>query len=254
MSVNQSNLSSDTQHPKSKRTITEQITLWVGVIGSLITITLTIWNTHTKSEIDKREANLQELEISLKERTTGVEESRERVERYKWVLSVLPALSEPDETKKNFTLGLVRLALTKVEAEQLFAGLQTSPDKELQSLGQSGLKGLQNDSIGVLVSRLNADSTDDRKKALAILRQDYKASSQAIMSVINMYAPERIDSLSPPATVNGLVYLSDTDPTAWDHQQAEAGRQLASRLAARGTGSQAMDALATFKSLLQKLP
>jgi hypothetical protein len=237
----------------SIKTLVEQIPLWVGVIGSLITITLTVWNTHTKSEIDKREEGLKELEVRLKERTTGLEESREKVDRYKWVLSLFNDLNEKDEKKKNFTIGLVRLALTPGEAEQLFAGLQTSSDKELQSLGQSGITAIQNEPIGVLVSQMNATTADVRKSAVATLVRDYKSSSQAITFALRMYDPDRIDNLSPSGVINGLYYLSATDPAAWGGAQAEAGRQLASRLEARGGGQQTKAALETFKSLLQKL-
>ncbi|MFD1143458.1 hypothetical protein ACFQ4C_20195 [Larkinella insperata] len=61
-------------------------TALIGIIGSVVTILLTIWNTYTKSVIDAQEKGLQELEIRLKERAAGLEESRERVERYRWVL------------------------------------------------------------------------------------------------------------------------------------------------------------------------
>lgn len=251
--IEASNSPTDEQKTKSKKTLTELITLWVGVIGSVITITLTIWNTHTKSEIDKREESLKELEVKLKERTTGLEESRERVDRYKWVLSLFNDLNEKDEKKKNFTIGLVRLALTPGEAEQLFAGLQTSSDKELQSLGQSGITAIQNEPIGVLVSQMNAGTADVRKSAVATLVRDYKSSSQAIALVLRTYDPDRIDNLSPSAIINGLYYLSATDPAAWDRQQAEAGRQLAARLEARGGGQQTKAAIETFKLLLPKL-
>jgi hypothetical protein len=61
----------------------ERISLWIGVLGSIITILLTVWNAQTKAAIDKREADLKTLEVGLKQRSTGVEESKERVERYK---------------------------------------------------------------------------------------------------------------------------------------------------------------------------
>lgn len=244
----------DEQKSKGKRTLTEQITLWVGVLGSVITILLTIWNTHTKSEIDKREENLKQLELSLKERTTGLEESRERVDRYKWVLTLFPDLNEKDEKKRNFTIALVRLALTKAEAEQLFAGLQTSSNKELQSLGQSGITAIQDEAIGILVSRMNGNSSEIRKDAVATLVREFKSSTPAITLVLRTYEPDRIDNLSPSGVINGLYYLSATDPAAWDRQQAEAGRQLAARIEARGGGPQTKDALSTFRSLLLKLP
>src|SRR6266545_4061581 len=86
----------------AKKPLSEQITLWVGVLGTLVTVSLTIWNAHTKSQIDQREADLKELETGLRARTINIEESKEKVDRYKWVLSLFPELTETDKKKNNF--------------------------------------------------------------------------------------------------------------------------------------------------------
>src|SRR5438876_9995698 len=72
----------------------DRLSTFVGVVGSIVTISLTLWNTHTKSLIDEREGRLKDLEASLKERTTGIEESKERVDRYKWVFSLFGDLND----------------------------------------------------------------------------------------------------------------------------------------------------------------
>jgi hypothetical protein len=235
------------------KTLGELITLWVGILGSLVTISLTIWNTRIQAEIGRREESLKELELRLKERTTGLEESRERVDRYKWVLSLFPDLNETDQKKKNFTISLIRLALTKEEAEQLFAGLQTSSDKALQSLGQSGINALQNEPIAILVSKMNASIAEARKSAVADLLRHYKSSSQAIELVLRMYDPEKIENLSPSGLINGLYYLSATDPAAWDRPHIDTAKQAISRIEARGVGPQTKAALDSFKSFLQSI-
>lgn len=239
---------------EGKKTLVEQITLWVGVVGTLVTISLTIWNARTKSEIDKREESLKELEVRLKERSTGLEESRERVDRYKWVLSLFDTLNDKDVKKRGFTVNMVRLALTKDEAEQLFAALQASPDKELQAVGESGATAIQNEPITKLVSQMNASTAEVRKAAVAALVRDYKSSSQAIALVLRIYDPSRIENLSPSGVINGLYYLSATDPGAWDRQLSETGKQVASGIDKRGGGRETKAALEAFKSLLQKLP
>jgi len=244
----------ESKKPKSGgKTIGELITLWVGILGSLVTISLTIWNTRIQAEIGKREESLKELELRLKERTTGLEESRERVDRYKWVLGLFPDLNEGEEKKKNFTISLIRLALTKDEAEQLFAGLQTSSDKSLQSLGQSGITALQNEPIAILVSQMNGSAAGIRKNAVAVLERDYKSSSQAIELVLRMYDPGKIENLSPSGLINGLYYLSATDPAAWDRQHIAAARQIISRVEAREIGDQTKAALNKLKSFFQSM-
>jgi hypothetical protein len=244
----------DKDKPKGKKSLGEQITLWVGVVGSLVTISLTIWNAHTKSQIDAREEELRALEIKLKERTTGIEESKEKVDRYKWVLSLFPDLNETDEKKKNFTISLIRLALTRDEAEQLFASLQTSPNKELQSIGQSGSASVQIEPIALLVTQMNASTAEVRKSAVAALERDYNSSPQAITLILRGYDQDKVNGLSPSGIINGLYFLSATDPNAWNQQQVETGKQVISRIEARDPGAQTKAALDAFRSLLQKVP
>ena len=239
---------------RAKKSLSEQITVWVGVVGTVVTISLTIWNAHTKSQIDQRETDLKELETALRARTLNIEESKERVDRYKWVLSLFPDLNETDKKKNNFTISLVRLALTRDEAEQLFSSLQTSSDKELQSVGQSGIAAIQNEPIALLVSQMNASTADARKSAVATLERDYKSSSQAVTLVLRTYEQDKIESLSPSGIINGLYFLSATDPNAWDAKQVESGREIITRLEARGAGAQTKASLDAFESLLQKVP
>ena len=40
--------------------------------------------------------------------TATIEESKERVERYKWVYGLVPALTEADPTRRNAALAMVR--------------------------------------------------------------------------------------------------------------------------------------------------
>lgn len=214
------------------------ITQWIGVIGSVITILLTVWNAYTKNLIDERERNLSDLEMKLKERATGLDESRERVDRYKWVLSLFPSLDDTNERRRNFTISLMRLALTKDEAQQLFAGLQTSTDKTLQSVGQSGIIALQNEPIALLIATMNASSANIRKQTVAKLIDTYRSSSQAISLTLQLYDPERINALSPSGLINGLVFLKATDPAAWKPQQIQQGREVVARVKAKTTGPQ----------------
>ncbi len=250
----------DANHPlpgpqpaAAKASFAGKLSFWVGLLGSLVTIVLTIWNTHTKSLIDKRESELQALEMKLRERSTGVEESKERVDRYKWVLSLFPALNGKDEKQRNFTLNLARLALTKDEAEQLFAGLQASSDTALRSIGQTGIAAIQNEPITMLVSQMNANTAKVRKSAVATLVRDYGTSPQAITQTLTMYDQSNLSALSPSAVINGLVFLSTTEPSAWDRQQLAAGMRVAAAIEARKPGSQTKAALRSFKALLQKV-
>ncbi|GAB3642445.1 hypothetical protein [Spirosoma arcticum] len=226
------------------------IARYVGVIGSVVTIMLTLYNTFV---IETQQNNLKELEIKLQERATGLDESRERVDRYKWVLSLFPALDDTDERKRNFTTSLMRLALTKDEAQQLFTGFQTSTDKTLQSVGQSGIIALQNEPIALLIANMNASSADIRKKTVANLITTYQSSSQAISLTLQLYEPERINALSPSGLINGLVFLKNTDPKAWKLQQIQQGRDVVARVKEKATGPQTRQVAAELLTFLTSI-
>jgi len=238
---------------KDNKSFYEKISFWIGIIGTILTLCLTIWNANTKMQIDKREADLKSLELTLKERSTGVEESKERVERYKWVISLFPNLNGNDYKEKNFTINLIRLALTKDEAQQLFTGLQASSDTTLQSLGQNGINVIENEPIFILVSQMNASTAEVRKHAVAMLVQDYKSSPQAITLALRMYDQDKSKNLSASGVINGLYYLSLTDPESWNKEQMLDGLNIAKRILATNPGPQTQTALNTFESLLKKL-
>lgn len=170
------------------------------------------------------------------------------------MLSLFPDLNATDKKKNNFTISLLRLALTRDEAEQLFSSLQTSSDKELQSVGQSGITAIQNEPIALLISQMNASTADIRKSAVASLERDYKSSSQAITLVLRTFEQDKIESLSPSGIINGLYFLSATDPNAWDQKQVEAANQIIARMESRGVGVQTKASLEAVRSLLQKVP
>jgi hypothetical protein len=239
--------------PLRRTGVTERLTLWTGIAGSLLTVVLTAWNAYTKTQIDKREAALRSLEFELKQRSTGVEESRERVDRYKWVFGLFPDLVAADERKRNFTVSLMRLALTKDEASQMFTGLQTSSDTGLRALGQEVVAAIETEPIAQLVAQMNADAADVRKRAVAELERRYATSSQAITLTLRTYDPAAIDRLSPSAVINGLYFLANTQPSAWDAEQVALARQVVTRIEGRRPGTQTNAALAAFRALLQKV-
>jgi hypothetical protein len=42
--------------------------------------------------------------------------------------------------------------------------------------------------------------------------------------VLKTFEPDQIASLSPSGIINGLYYLSDTDPSTWNAQQVAAAK------------------------------
>lgn len=217
--------------------VTRNLGAWMGVLSALVTVLLTIGNFWTKTKIDQTETRLKTLEAGLHERAQDVEESKERVTRYTWVRSLFPDLDSSEPRKKTLTLVLIRLALNKDEAEQVFGALASSSDQSLQQAGEKGLDNLQDEARNDLVIRLKSDNADVRKGATQLLIQQYHGSPATISSVLNMFDDESFPSLSPSAVIDALVYLSKTDPIAWSSHQVKRGRQAIAMVESRGVGT-----------------
>jgi hypothetical protein len=56
------NLASSVNPTPKNRSFYEKISFWIGIVGTITTLVLTIVNANTKMKIDQREADLKELE------------------------------------------------------------------------------------------------------------------------------------------------------------------------------------------------
>jgi hypothetical protein len=218
---------------------TNNVSVWLGIITSIITVALTIYTAYNKAKIDS-------LEDKLKERSATVEESREKVDRYKWVFSLYNDLTDTDKRRSKFAGSLITLALTDTESKKLFSGLQTSSDKVLQNLGKNGLSSLNNATIVSLVSKIDTLSVPDRTSAVGELEKNYASSPVAITLVLNLYNPDNIKTMSSNGVINGLYYLNRTTAKVWSKQQIEQGKEVTARIAALNPGAKTQKELANF--------
>jgi hypothetical protein len=239
MTPNPSTESSATQVQKS---LSERLTLWIGILGSIITISLTIVNTHTKNAIDQ-------MELTLRGRAESLEEAKAHVEVYKWVYTLLPGLEDKDEKKRTLTINMINLALQD-DAQKFFAGLQTSNIDDLRLAGQSGLTAVQSQSVAALVNQLNASDKQMRVQAGTALQRDYLSSPVAINLVLHLYDQERIQTLSADGLINGLYYLNRTDAAAWNPQLVQLGKGVKSRIDQLPIGAKTRAELANFEKHL----
>jgi hypothetical protein len=236
----------------------DHITTSVAVLGSLITISLTVWNSHTKEKIDQRETELKaqtaSLDAEVRRRTTSVDESKERVERYKWVYSIVPELSAPDASKRNAALAMVRLALTKEEAEGLLAGLQQSPNAQVRQAAEQGavaIAAIENAELNKLVLQMNAPNADDRRRSTGRLERDFADSSAAISLVLTQLSAAQMDKLSPSGLINSLYYLSRTEPGAWTADEVTVATETIPRIRAKNAGPQTQAELARVEAVVK---
>lgn len=245
--------------PASTSPLLARLSTGVALAGSVITIVLTVWNAQTKQQIDQREAQLKvqtaALDAELRQRSTNIEESKERVDRYKWVYGLVPDLSATDAAKRNAALAMVRLALTKAEAEGLLAGLQQSPNEQVREAAQQGvatIAAIENAELAKLVNQMNADTADERKRAAARLLRDYDDSTVAIGLVLRRLGANEIDSLSPSGLVNALYFLGRTDSYAWSQDAIRQAKEVFPQLRARKIGPQTQSALAGAEEVARR--
>jgi hypothetical protein len=237
----------------SRKSLSEKLAFWIGIVGSLVTIILTVINTYTKKRIDDIESSVKQHEVNIKQQAADLEVARSRLEAYKWVFGLVSSLDDKDKTKKTVTANMIRLALTKQEQEQFFTGLQSSSDKRLQDLGQSGIAAIQSEEVASLVSSLNAPEIGSRKKAAAVLQQNYTSSPIAIELVLRLYDEDAIKGLSPDGLINGLYYLNRTEPTAWNAELVTHGKAAIAQIKAQKPGQKTQSELNNFDKLLTNI-
>lgn len=202
-----------------------RLELWVAILGTLVTILLTLFNAYTKSRIDETEQKLKEVDLSIRGRAQEVEETKQRIASYTWVQSLLEQITSEDQKKKELTLSLIRLALTEKEAEKMFSGFQASSSKDLQLIGQSGMFGIQNEPLAKLVSQLSSPDKRISSSALAELLSVYNVSSKAIDFALRPLEEGSIRGMSLDGLINSLQFLKGTVPTTWNKEEVFAARR-----------------------------
>lgn len=149
---------------------TGKISAWIGVVSSVITVVLTVFNTGTKWQIDAADQRLkereQELEAKFQERTAIIEESKEKTSRYTFVKTLFQDLESNDSKKQALTINLIRLTLTEGEAERFFRGFTNSQNQTLQKVGNEGIAVIQKEKSSAQLA------TEKEREGFLYLRDD----------------------------------------------------------------------------------
>ncbi|MGN6395560.1 MAG: hypothetical protein ACTHMI_08340 [Mucilaginibacter sp.] len=228
-----------------KLPVTNNVSFWVGVVTSIATVGLAIYTGVNKGKIDQ-------LETELNTRHEKLEETKEKIERYKWVFSMYKDLTDTDERKSKFSSSLITLALSDTESTKLFGALSSSSDKVLQNLGRNGFVTAENSRVAALVAKFDTTSVNDRINAVGELEKNYASSNYAITSVLELYNPDNIKRMSGNGLINGLYYLNTTNPKAWNPQQIKQGKEIADRLTGLNPGDKTISEVNKFRQLLSK--
>ena len=215
-----------------KRSALDRANALIALIGSAVTIGLTYANHNTKTEIDRADQELkvrsQQLESSIKDRETSVQEAKANVDRLKWVFdSLVPAMSvqksaqmtEEDAKKRAAAAtAMIRLALDQNQAQTLLAGLEQSTISEVKNAAiqiRKDIVSIDNNEARRLVDQIVGANPDARRFALNQLRQSFPSSPSGIARALEKLSPQNIQSVENTGLVNLLYYLARTDSTAW---------------------------------------
>ncbi|MGC4079735.1 MAG: hypothetical protein QM702_22360 [Rubrivivax sp.] len=209
------------------------LTIWLGVISTVVTLGLTALNAYWSREISATDqrlklkaSELEEKKLELEKLNFSLTEGKERMNRYAFVQGLFAqVLNDKDMGQKTLAVNLINLALTADEAKTLFAGLQTSPDKQAREVGNLGA-----DLVGVinLVTQIDAATKESRIGAVDTLIKNYRADARAVDQVLRLLEPPKLNSLSASGRVNVLVFLRNTERAAWSPELlARADRAIA---------------------------
>lgn len=198
-------------------------TAWIIVLTSVATVAMTVFNGFTSYRIN-------DTKTAIEQQAQDLEAARARIERYGFVQKLFGDLLSTDSSKRTLTINLVTLTLTPEEAQKLFAGLQTSSNAAVRSVGDAGTAALATDEVAPLVNQLNAGTSQMRIAAYNQLRDRYTSSAVAITQTLALYDEARIDQLSASGRINTLEYLAITDPAAWTPEQVGTAQAVVKRI------------------------
>ena len=245
----------------STKSFLDYATTFIAIVGSSITILMTVLNSQTKQKIDQGEIEFKlqtaKLDAEMRRRMTTVDESKERVERYKWVYSIVPELTAQDLSKRSAALAMVRLALTKDEADGLLVGLQQSSNPQIRQAAEQGvlaISAIENAELNKLVMQMNSQNADDRRRSTGRLERDFSDSTEAIALVLEQLSATKVAKLSPTGLINSLYYLSRTDVGAWSYDEVATAGEAFSRIRAAKVGPQTQTELTRAEALVRSMP
>jgi hypothetical protein len=212
------NMNEPSKTPPASRART--LTVWLGVVSTVLTLSLTALNAYWSREINATDqrlkvkaTELEEKKLELERQNFSLTEGKERMARYAFVQGLFGfVLNEKDVGQRTLAVNLINLALTEAEATKLFTGLQTSSDKRAQEVGNIG-----NDLVGItnLVMQIDAAAKESRIGAVDTLIKTYRADSRAVDQALSLLESPKLEKLSASGRVNVLVFLRNTERSAW---------------------------------------
>lgn len=134
------------QKDKLGNKILEDFKTWIGVIGAVISSLVALWATRIDDKTAQINAEVERLDgvqeaqrIEIENQQFLLQKQKEDIARYEYVRSLYEDLISTNNTRQQFTINLVQLALNDEEYESLFRGLSLSLDESVRDVGESAL-------------------------------------------------------------------------------------------------------------------
>lgn len=162
--------------------MTGKLGVWIGIISSIVTIGLTIYNAALNTRIQQTELQLKQVESEIRKKSQELEERKERTARYEFVNKLLPDVLKNEKAQVILTTNLISLALTEEEARKLFDGFQLSQDKNVQEVGKIGSENLDKQR-----QRLRSALSHEAAAFEALIAGDYQKALSEFETAETVY-------------------------------------------------------------------
>ena len=233
-----------------------KISSWLAITSTIVTIALTVLNTYWSNDIKKIDSDLKLRETELKAFQLELDAGKEKLARYTFVHKLFEGVLNQDHAQKSLTINLITLALTEKEATQLFSGLQVSADEKTREVGSLGSEII---ALQGLVSQMNDVTKKNLLGAVEKLIKDHRRNPQAIDLSIKLIEYPKLEELSSSGRINVLVFLRNTDNTAWSDQLKVRAQRAIDNIRKRSEqgissiGPQTQDELIKLESFLTNI-
>lgn len=231
---------------------------WLATVSAVLTIGLTALNGYWSRQVSQVETEVKLRAADLERQRLELDAGKEQLSRYTFVQNLLTGVLTQDQAQKTLTVNLINLALTEKEAQQLFAGLQASDNQETQIVGTLGSEVVATTAINNLVQQMNSAVKETRLGAVENLIQNYRGNPAAVDQALLLIEPSKIESLSASGRINVLVFLRNTDKTAWTPQNILRAKNALAQIRDRSNqgiaiGTQTEEALRKLNDFLDEI-
>jgi hypothetical protein len=235
---------------------TDKILSWISGLSAAATVGLAIWTASLKSDIDKRDQELKQMQLtsdaafktselaikelqhqadeSLRKSELAIKEAQQTIGKYEFIHRILPGLLDAKREQKLLTVNLVKLVLPPSDAQRLFDGLPETEGPAVAEIRQLANQISEEASrstgnrINTLSRGLNDPGYDRRQEAYANLISEYKRDPRAIASVVDLFSENLFDTMTDSGRINALRFLLVSDIDAWTSESTTAaGKALA---------------------------